>query len=362
MKKSKKMPIEVSVHIRYLHQDKGDKIIDICKRYPVFSKTAIFRHCKLPLGEGKKDGRHLNCGRPKKLLPRDERMLEKSLLKLRKEYGTCSSIQIQDEAGLQCISNRTVIRCLRKLGYGYTQCRRKGILLQEDLQKRLKFARKCQNVPNSLWKEGISFYLDGTSWVHKTNPNSHVRTARTRMWKKKGEGLHKDCTSKGKKEGTGGRTAKFMVAIAYGKGIIKCYQYQDHINGELFSEFIKQNFNHMFASSANPTGRLFLQDGDPSQNSAVARDAMDSVNCKLFKIPARSPDLNPIENIFHLVGKQLKSDACEKNITKETFVAFSNRVKQTMVNFPSEIIDKTIASMPKRVAMVIKNRGMRTKY
>ena len=361
-KKYKKIPLQVSIHLRYLHQDKGEKVVDLCKRYHDYSKTSIFRHCKLSLMEIKKDGRHSNRGRPQKLQERDKRKVVNSLVKLRKEYGNCSSVHVQQEAGLNYVSNRTILRTLKKEGYGYTQCRRKGILLNEDLQKRLIFARKCKRLPESLWKEGISFYLDGTSWAHKKNPNISARTSRTRIWKKKGESLHKDCTAKGKKEGTGGSTAKFMVAIAYGKGIIKCHQYNEHINGELFAEFIKEKFDNMFQSSANPRGRLFLQDGCPSQYSALAQEAMDKMNCRLFKIPARSPDLNPIENIFHLVGKQLKKDAVEKNLTNESFIAFSNRVKRTMLNFPSDIIDKTIASMPKRINMVIKNKGMRTKY
>ena len=41
----------------------------------------------------------------------------------------------------------------------------------------------------------------------------------------------------------------------------------------------------------NQSGKLFLQDEDPSQNSALAREAMEAVGCRLFKIPARSPDL-----------------------------------------------------------------------
>ena len=152
--------------------------------------------------------------------------------------------------------------------------------------------------------------------MHKRNPKRNARTSRTRMWKKKGESVHKKCTAKGKKEGTGGSTAKFMVAITYGKGIIKCHQYNENINGERFAEFITEKFADMFQSSANPSGRLFLHDVDPSQNSALAKEAMDKVNCRVFKIPARSQDLNPIENIFHLVGKQLKKDAQEKNTTR----------------------------------------------
>ena len=51
---------------------------------------------------------------------------------------------------------------------------------------------------------------------------------------------------------------------------------------------------------------LFLQDGDPSKNCHMSREVMENVGCRLFKIPARSPELNLIENVFHLIGKRLK--------------------------------------------------------
>ena len=62
-----------------------------------------------------------------------------------------------------------------------------------------------------------------------------------------------------------------------------------------------------------------------------------------------------MENICHLIGNQLRQDAINKNIVKETFQGFSKRVKQTILEFPSDVIDKTIASMPKRIDMVIKS-------
>ena len=49
---------------------------------------------------------------------------------------------------------------------------------------------------------------------------------------------------------------------------------------------------------------------------------MDDVGCCMFEIPARSPDLNPIENIFHLVCANLQKDALTKEIKKETFWNF----------------------------------------
>lgn len=232
----------------------------------------------------------------------------------------------------------------------------------EDLKKRLIFARRCKKLPNNFWTEGISFYLDGTGWVHKTNPCSHASTYRTRTWRKRGEGLKRECCAKGKKEGTGGRMAKFMVAIAHGRGVIKCHQYEGNVSGEMFSNFIEKHFPEMFLNGNNCNGKIFLQDGDPSQNSKLSLQAIDNVGCRLFNIPPRSPDLNPIENIFHLVGKKIRKDALQLDIKYESYQQFSERVKTALMNFPTDIIDRTIASMNKHIDDVIKLKGQRTKY
>ena len=89
---------------------------------------------------------------------------------------------------------------------------------------------------------------------------------------------------------------------------------------------------------------------------------MEEVGALLFRIPARSPDCNPIENVFNLVNVQLEKEALQKHITRENFDEFSKRVKRTIKNFPAHIIDKTIESMPKRMHQIVKKRGGRLKY
>lgn len=106
----------------------------------------------------------------------------------------------------------------------------------------------------------------------------------------------------------------------------------------------------------------WLQDGDPRQNSKVARQAWEKLGCEMFGIPARSPDLNPIENIFHTVRKQLKQDAIDRQIEKETYVQFCKRVHETITSLSLDYIKTTIASMPTRIESVIKSKGNRTKY
>ena len=245
-------------------------------------------------------------------------------LKLRETEGNFTSTDIQREAGIpeNQLSARTLRRYLKEMGYGYKQCRRKGILLQEHLDRRLKFAKKCKRLPPRFWKEGISFYLDGVSFVYKVNPSQHVRTLRTRTWIKKGEVLSRNCTAKGKKEGANGRVAKFICAIAYGRGFIKCHHYTGSIDGEKCKIFIEEHFPSMLKISPNPKGKLFLQDGDPSQNSALASETMDTVGCRLFKIHPTSPDLNPIANVLHNIRPKISKETIQKNIKKKHLDSF----------------------------------------
>ena len=123
-----------------------------------------------------------------------------------------------------------------------------------------------------------------------------------------------------------------VVAIAHNKGVIKCHQYFGPINSEQFSD--------MFKTFANPKGKVFPQNGDPYQNSKSACETMDSAGFRLFKIPPRSPDLNPIQNTFHLIGKQLKKDAITKTLEHETYEKFSRKAKKGVMTFPLDIINR----------------------
>ena len=136
-KKYKSIPPDVSVHIRYLHQDKLESITTINRRYPDYPRTSIFRHATKPIGQPATDRRIGNkkAGRKKLLTVRDERHLESSLLKLRNEIGNIHSTVVQKHAGLKekLVSNRTVRRTLNAKGYKCSQCRKKGQLSIEDL-------------------------------------------------------------------------------------------------------------------------------------------------------------------------------------------------------------------------------------
>ena len=62
---------------------------------------------------------------------------------------------------------------------------------------------------------------------------------------------------------------QFMVAVLHSNGIVKCYQYKGRINEEKFVKFIDEHFPDMSLKWNNKKGKLFHQDGDPSENYKI---------------------------------------------------------------------------------------------
>ncbi len=342
--------------------DKENNAKALSKKLGV-SLAQVYRIKKQPLRHvsGKNKSEHKVFCRPEKLDDRSKRHLLRMVKQLRKTEPNWTVKRLMEVADVKNVSRRTVNRFLNKNGYSYLQARRKGLMSAKDRKARVTFAKKIvRGNEETLWTKKIAFYLDGVSFVYKRNPKSQAQAPKSRVWRGRSEGLEPGCVARGSKCGTGGKLVRMIVAISYDKGVVACVTYEK-LDGNYFASFIRQNFDEMITNSGK-NSRLWLQDGDPSQNSAAAKKAMLEVNSELFRIPPRSPDINPIENFFHLVRKQLEKDALTENITNETYEDFENRVKRTMSDVPLSIVNKTIESLPKRMRDIIKNKGKRLKY
>ena len=147
---------------------------------------------------------------------------------------------------------------------------------------------------------------------------SDVLKPKSRLWRKRGEGL--SLTTKGSKDLAGGKRLHLLVAILHGKGVI-CAEPYVKMDGPYFARFIRHHFPILFDITrkyGNANLKLFVMDNDPSQTSAIARKALNNIRAKMQVIPARLPDLNPIENLFHIVRKKMEAEILEKNISHGT--------------------------------------------
>ena len=219
------------------------------------------------------------------------------------------------ETGLDpsLMHRRTYTRYLNAVGFNFLQPRKKGLLSEKDKLVTLKYARFMKSVLKhypDFYTAHIAFYLDRVSFVHKYNPMKDGCQTTSRVWRMRGEGL--TITAQGNKDLAGGRRLHLIVAIAEGKRIILKEAY-DKMTGEFFATIIRQYFNITFAKAGPKAnlGRLFIMDNDPSQCSKKSMQALNEIEAELYHIPPRSPDLNPIENVFHLLKKRLQQLAIE---------------------------------------------------
>ena len=349
--------------LRVHHNASYGEIAKKCK----ISKSSSHRICNMAINKPENSKKCKKKGRPRKLNSRNVRSLIRTLkvLRLREPNVSVKSLVIESGLSLDTVSRRTFSRILNENGYGFLQRRKKGILSERDRVLRRRFCRKVKRfrqINEHFWMNEVSFYIDGVSFIHKFNPmRAATTTGMARVWRKKGEGLM--LTGKGSKDLAGGRRVHVMVAIAHGKGVILAEPYEK-MNGNFFAHFIKSKFNICFAKAGpkHDGKRIFVMDNDPSQSSKTAMNALRDVEGELLKIPARSPDLNPIENIFHIVKNSLREDAIKKRIEAESFSQFQERVVCALKCISCNVIDKTIESLPKRVDAIIKSGGYRTKY
>lgn len=136
------------------------------------------------------------------------------------------------------------------------------------------------------------------------------------------------------------------------------------MKGKFFAQFITRHFPNLFeiAGKGETDEKIFVMDNDPSQTPSKARTCLADLGISVQAIPPRSPDLNPIENIFHVVRKRIEAQVRKNNITHQTWDEFCSAVKYNIWSTSKEYIDKTISSMPKRLKHIVKTKGRRTKY
>ena len=121
--------------------------------------------------------------------------------------------------------------------------------------------------------------------------------------------------------------------------------------------------NTLFTQSHGISTFLVLQDNDPTHKKGSQQalnrwreEHMGHPACFLDGYPPNSPDLNPIENLWSWVGRQVNKKGCQD------FDSFQEEVIKTLESVPKSLCAKLVGSMKKRVAQVIKSKGQKIKY
>ena len=149
----------MSLYLNILHKEQNVAILELVRRFPGISRRTICRHAMKTVPIWDKIETRNAGGRPTKLGDREERLILRTVKRLRGNGPLCSK-RIKLQSGIINVSDRTVRRCLNKHGFHYLQARKKGLLSIKDCKLRQTFCRKMlKDYDHNIWMNKICFIL-----------------------------------------------------------------------------------------------------------------------------------------------------------------------------------------------------------
>ena len=109
-------------------------------------------------------------------------------------------------------------------------------------------------------------------------------------------------------------------------------------------------------------GLYFMQDGAGPHASKKTFRFLQRNRIQLQPWPGNSPDLNPIENAWHLLKARLRKRFRDPRKRPHTEAEWIKAAQEEWEQIPQEVLNRLVDSVPRRFAACIKARGGHTKY
>ncbi|GLB45817.1 putative DDE superfamily endonuclease [Lyophyllum shimeji] len=289
-------------------------------------------------------------GRPKKLSEGDKRLLIRTARKERRVpfRELANSLQLQ-------VSASTVRRTFAEAGYHRRVARKRPYLRKDQRKARMYWVKLYRPLGITGWalvsfSDECYIYLDdhrGRVWITR-RPDEVLRedclvptfaqsTVRVMVW---------GCIILGEKGP--------LVVLDYpgGRGGgMNTQRYREQVLEGPLLEF------HMRMKATRGT-ITFQQDNAPSHTSKATKKWFASHGIPLLYHPSGSPDLNPIEPVWHEPKSRLRNLPHPPNTVDE----LKHAVLRVWDEIPIDDIDKHIRTMPDRVEAVRAAKGGHTNF
>lgn len=277
--------------------------------------------------------------RLRKTTPQEDRMM----VRLAKADPFIGSVFIKNElfgadvtAG---VSARTVRRRLEEAGLFGRIARKVPLLKKQHRDARLAFAHKYEHWTYSQWQHVL--------FSDETKVNLVSSDGRHYVRRPVNAEMNPRFTKKQVKHGGGNiKIWGSFSGLGVGPWNLDQFQYKTILEETMLP----------YAEEHLPVIWTFQHDNDPKHTARTVKTFLTNQSVSVLAWPANSPDLNPIEHLWHEIKKRVAG--YRSRSLDELYEAFS----EAWANIPVETCRKLISSMPRRCQAVIKNKGFATGY
>lgn len=315
------------------YKNDGKGVREIARKLQV-SPNTVSNFIKHP----DRNGKRKKTGRPKKLTTRDERKL---VHELKKSSGSIA--KAQNQAGLTHVSRQTVYNYVtRSKRFIFKKRKHHPKWKQTHINNRLSWAKEHMSWMTEwtsvIFSDEKKFNLDGPDgyqyyWHYLKNAEQFYSTRQM-----------------------GGGSLMVWLAVGYGGRTSLVFlsgrqKHTDYIN-VLDSELLP------YGSELGGEEWIYQQDGASIHTAKGVKNWFAANNVRVLPWPAKSPDLNIVENIWAMLVRQVYDGGKQFESLSELREALNN----SWDNFCQTEIQNLYDSLPNRIFEVIKANGKSIPY
>ena len=286
------------------------------------------------------------CGpKPLKVDKAVKDFLVSKLVALRRQ-GPCTSTMLQLELAREKnvkLTPRYIRKILVVAGYKWLPRRQKRIYSKAEKEQRLKFAKHVVSLSKAQLREKLSFAMDGVILaMPPTDPTARInfcRAGEPRMWRKPSEAFIPQLSGADDYGSQvplsralplwGGLSEGGFAAVLFHKTKkVKQDEWARAVKNGKLVQAIKA------LKPVKPRGPWnVVCDNEAFLRTKVCSQAHKAVQVKLWNIPAKSPDLNPVERFWGWLRRKLKAMDLADALKKRRVLgksAYAGRVRRVL--------------------------------
>ena len=222
------------------------------------------------------------------------------------------------------VSVSTIKRARMELGWTVKKTRYGALVSEANQEKRVEWCKERQETGDMDFDDvlftdectvqlefhrRITFYKKGQPIKYKMKPK---HPPKVNVW--------------------AGISSRGAIKVVVFTGTLTATRYIDILDAALVP----------FLDTVYPDGHRFQQDNDPKHTSRYAKDYIEEKGINWFKTPASSPDLNPIELIWHALKDYLRNDYKPKNLSE-----LKSGIKEFWATLTPSICKKYVSHLKK---------------
>jgi transposase len=307
---------------------------------PVSTVKDIVRHYR----EHKQVSPLKRSGRPTLTDERIDRHIIREVSKDRTVSAAKLVEKVRNDFGVE-VSESTVRNRIKAEGFNGRAARKKPFLSKKHMDARLQYARQYEHYGDDEWKHVI--------FSDETSVEPHGATGRVWVWRKPGEEMNPACLRPTFKSG---RVCLMVWGCITWEGVGALHVCNQSVNGVYYKSILEQNLHATVDVMGLSSNYEFVQDGAPAHRASVVRSYLNENGIRLLNHPAQSPDLNPIENIWAIIKRQLS----QKPAT--SIEDLKTRIQELWYDIDPSVVQGLYRTMPRRIQDVLKTRGGHTRY